>query len=179
MPNKNTKKSYRRGGKKHYADLARASVDSRIKRHISAEVVLDERAIALPSRKRDSDAGYDIATPHAIDLPPGKRCHVETGVRICCPRGYFFMPFGRSSLTAKGIEVVSNVIDATYTGEIRLTLINRSDDTVRFRAGDRIAQLLFLPQIHVAFKQVSAFKHDAEARGDAGFGSTGLSSSQN
>lgn len=166
--------NYRRGGKKHYADMARKSVDSRIKRHITVEALRDERQVTtFPTRKRESDAGYDITTPKAIVLRPGASATVPLGLRVCCPRGYFYEIRGRSSLNSQGIEVMDNVIDATYTGELMLTMTNRGESLARFEVGERVAQLIFLPQIHVKFVPVKAFTPDKDARGGAGFGSSG------
>lgn len=169
-----TQKSYRRGNRAHYAKLGRLSVDSRIKRHITVEIIRDDRLSAVPARKRESDAGYDVVTPVGFILHPGKTEEVRTGLRVNCPRGYFFELRGRSSLNAKGIEVMDSVIDATYTGEIVLYLKNRGATSFTFNPGDRIAQLIFLPQIHVKFQEVQSFPKDDEARGTAGFGSSGV-----
>jgi dUTP pyrophosphatase len=171
---KNKKARYRRGDKAYYAKLAVKSVDSRNRRHIQAEVARDpELNTTIPTRKRESDAGYDVSTPKRFTIAPGEGVTVGTGVRVKCPKGYFFEVRGRSSLTIRGIEVLDAVIDATYTGEVRIHLVNRSSEPVAFKAGDRVAQLIFLPQIHVEFLEVEDFKNEGEDRGEAGFGSTG------
>lgn len=170
----NTKKSYRRGGSKHYAVLGRASAQSRIRRHITAEVMRDpSRVTTFPKRKRESDAGYDITTPGKFTLAAGQTVSIPLGLRVNCPKGYFYEIRGRSSLNAKGIVVVPGIIDATYTGELVVLLINHSRESQTFLVGDRIAQLLFFPQIHVTFEPVKAFTLDADARGEKGWGSSG------
>lgn len=172
--NKTAKRSaYRRGDKKHYASLARKSVDSRIRRHIEAEVYLDpKRVTKIPVRKRESDAGYDVHSPHEVVIEAGQSVSVPTGVHVKCPPGYFFELRGRSSNNAT-FTVTDDIIDATYTGEVRARLTNISGSPIRIDVGQRIAQLVFLPQIHVKFKQVEALAVSDEDRGPAGFGSTG------
>lgn len=172
--NKTAKRSaYRRGDKKHYASLARKSVDSRIRRHIEAEVYLDpKRVTKIPVRKRESDAGYDVHSPAEVVIEAGQSVSVPTGVHVKCPSGYFFELRGRSSNNAT-FTVTDDIIDATYTGEVRARLTNISGSPIRIDVGQRIAQLVFLPQIHVKFKQVEALAVSEEDRGPAGFGSSG------
>lgn len=165
---------YRRGGSKHYAALGRASAQSRIRRHITAEVMRDHsRVTTFPKRKRESDAGYDITSPEKVVLRPGASAEVLTGLRCNCPKGYFYEIRGRSSNNIRGLEVMDNVIDATYTGELKVKLFNRSTELITIAVGDRIAQLIFLPQIHVTFEPVEKFTLDKDARGEQGWGSSG------
>lgn len=177
MATTSTNKSFRRGGKKHYAELARKSVDSRIKRHIEVEVIRDKaRVTSFPARKRETDAGYDIITPEPIILQPGNMQIIKTGLRVKCPKGYFYEIRGRSSLNMQGVDLMDNVIDATYTGEIVIKVTYHGDGLFRAETGDRIAQLIFLPQIHVNFKPVEQFTVAEGDRGDAGWGSSGKES---
>lgn len=169
-----TVKSYRRGGKNHYAELGRKSVDSRIKRHIECEVLRDEKRVtSFPARKRESDAGYDVTSPEEFRLDPGQSRVVKLGVQVRCPKGYFYKIMGRSSLTRLGLVVDDNTIDATYTGELEVCVRNFSDVFAKIEVGDRIAQLIFLPQIHVKFKPVKQFTIEKGDRASDGFGSSG------
>lgn len=169
-----TQKAYRRGGRKLYADLARKSVESRIKRHIVCQTMRDAtRVTTFPSRKRESDAGYDVTSPEAFELLPGSSREIRLGVRVLCPKGYFYKIVGRSSLTRKGLTVDDNVIDATYTGELVVSLRNQGVAPYVVTIGDRVAQLIFLPQIHVDFQPVAKFPPQEDGRSDEGFGSTG------
>lgn len=169
-----TVKAYRRGNKAHYAELGRKSVDARIKRHIACEVIRDDaRVTQFPTRKRESDAGYDVTSPIAFRLDPGQSMVVKLGLQVRCPKGYFYKLMGRSSLTRIGLVVDDNTIDATYTGELEVCLRNFSDVFAKIEVGDRIAQLIFLPQIHVSFKPVTTFTIEKGDRAAAGFGSSG------
>jgi dUTP pyrophosphatase len=174
MPTTKKKSVYKRGDSRHYVALARASAQSRIKRHIEAEVIRDpQRVTTYPARKRTTDAGYDVSTPTAFSLKPGETHRQPLGVRVNCPPGYFYQLAARSGLSALGVDVVANVIDATYTGELEVLLVNHGKQTHRFEVGHRIAQLLFFPQLHVTFKPVASFTLVEGGRGAQGWASSG------
>ena len=165
---------FRRGSHALYADLARRSVESRIKRNIEAEIVLDpERVTRVPARRRETDAGYDISACELRLIPPGRRVVVATGLRIKCPPGYFYQIQDRSSLLDADLAVEDHIIDATYTGEIFIHVKNLGRRVYTVHPGERIAQLIFLPQIHVKFVRRAAFAALLGERGDAGNGSSG------
>jgi dUTP pyrophosphatase len=131
--------------------------------------------VPLPSYARHDDAGADLAAAEDVDLAPGERALVRTGVAIALPAGYAAFVHPRSGLAARhGITVVNapGTIDAGYRGEIKVILLNT--DPVRpfsFRRGDRIAQLVVQRVEHVTFCEVAALPGSARAEG--GFGSTG------
>lgn len=145
---------------------------TRINRHVDVDVKVD-RGCKVPSRKRSTDAGYDISSAVDIKIPKGKRALVPTGVRVCCPEGYAYFITGRSSLIARGIDHPLGVIDAGYTGELHITLHNNSNRDFEVKAGDRIAQLVFFPIIHANLRKVTKFS-EKTARGDLGWGSSGV-----
>ena len=165
---------YRRGGKSLYTKLALLSHEARIRRNIEAEFVLDpERVTKPPVRLRETDAGYDITACEKVVLRPGIRTRIPTGLRVKCPPGYFYEIRDRSSLTDAGLLGEAHIIDATYTGEIFVCVTNRSGSLYTVRPGERIAQLVFLPQIHVHVTQCKSFDPLPGERGDAGNGSSG------
>jgi dUTP pyrophosphatase len=131
--------------------------------------------IPLPSVAHPGDAGADLVTAEDVELAPGERALVPTGVAIALPAGYAAFVHPRSGLAAKhGVTIVNapGTIDAGYRGEIKVTLLN-TDAThpVRFKRGDRIAQLIVQRVQQVAFHEVEILP--GSARGDGGFGSTG------
>ena len=131
--------------------------------------------VPLPSYARHGDAGADLVTAEDVDLAPGERAVVRTGVAIALPAGYAAFVHPRSGLAARhGVTVVNapGTIDAGYRGEIKVILLNT--DPARpasFRRGDRIAQLVVQRVEHVTFCEVAALPGSARAEG--GFGSTG------
>ena len=134
-------------------------------------------AVPLPGYARPGDAGVDLAAAEDVDLAPGERALVGTGIAIALPDGYAGFVHPRSGLAARhGITLVNapGTIDAGYRGEIKVILLNT--DTARLvslRRGDRIAQLVVQRVENVTFREVPVLP--AAARGGAGFGSTGSS----
>jgi len=131
--------------------------------------------VPLPSYARHGDAGADLVTAEDVDLAPGERAVVRTGVAIALPAGYAAFVHPRSGLAARhGVTVVNapGTIDAGYRGEIQVILLNTDPARpVSFRRGDRIAQLVVQRVEHVTFCEVAALPGSARAEG--GFGSTG------
>jgi dUTP pyrophosphatase len=131
--------------------------------------------LPLPSYARQDDAGADLVCAEDVDLAPGQRAVVGTGIAIALPAGYAAFVHPRSGLAARhGVTLVNapGTIDAGYRGEIRVVLLNTDPATpVSFRRGDRIAQLVVQRVERAAFREVAALPDSA--RGDNGFGSTG------
>ncbi|HKB29326.1 MAG TPA: dUTP diphosphatase [Streptosporangiaceae bacterium] len=131
--------------------------------------------IPLPSYAHPGDAGADLVTAEDVELGPGERAVVPTGIAVALPPGYAAFVHPRSGLAARnGVTVVNapGTVDAGYRGEIKVTLLNTDTATpVRFRRGDRIAQLIIQQVSRAAFHEVHRLP--GSARGDGGFGSTG------
>src|ERR1700684_4311812 len=131
--------------------------------------------VPLPGYALPGDAGADLTAAHDVELAPGERAIVGTGIAIALPVGYAAFVHPRSGLAAKhGVTLVNapGTIDAGYRGEIKVILLN-TDATrpVSLRRGDRIAQLVVQRVEHVSFREVTALP--GSARGEDGFGSTG------
>jgi dUTP pyrophosphatase len=131
--------------------------------------------VPLPVRAHPGDAGTDLFAAADVELGPGQRAVVPTGVAIALPDGYAAFVHPRSGLAARhGVTLVNapGTVDAGYRGEIRVTLLNTdSSHPVRFQRGDRIAQLVIQRVEHAVFHEVDTLP--GSARGDGGFGSTG------
>ena len=132
-------------------------------------------ALPLPGYARPDDAGADLCTAIDVQLAPGQRQVVPTGVAIALPPGYAAFVHPRSGLAARhGVTVVNapGTVDAGYRGEIKVTLINTdSAETVTLHRGDRIAQLVVQRVERARFVEVAELP--ASQRGAGGFGSTG------
>lgn len=116
----------------------------------------------------------DVRSISAVDLAPGERALVPTGLRIAVPKGYEAQMRPRSGLALKhGIAMVNapGTIDSDYRGELAVILINHGQRPVRLEAGERIAQLVLCPVAQAAWNVVEEL--DATDRGEGGFGSTG------
>ena len=131
--------------------------------------------LPLPERSHPGDAGADLYAAADVELAPGQRVVVPTGVAIALPDGYAAFVHPRSGLAARhGVTIVNapGTVDAGYRGEIRVTLLNTDTDSpVRFQRGDRIAQLVVQRVERPVFHEVETLP--GSARGDGGFGSTG------
>ena len=128
----------------------------------------------MPERAYDGDAGLDLAACERVELGPGERAVVGTGLAVAIPEGYAGFVQPRSGLAAKqGIGVVNSpgLIDSGYRGEIRVVLLN-TDLTETFVAepGERIAQLVVLPIPELAVREVEELP--PSERGERGFGSS-------
>src|SRR5215472_3911899 len=132
-------------------------------------------ALPLPARAHQGDAGVDVYAARDVELAPGERAVVPTGIAIALPAGYAAFVHPRSGLAARhGVTLVNapGTIDAGYRGEIAVTMINTDRSTpVRFRRGDRIAQLVVQRVERAVFCEVSTLP--GSARGEGGLGSTG------
>jgi dUTP pyrophosphatase len=131
--------------------------------------------LPLPERAHPGDAGADLYAAADVELAPGQRAVVPTGIAIALPDGYAAFVHPRSGLAARhGVTIVNapGTVDAGYRGEIRVTLLNTDAETpVRFQRGDRIAQLVVQRVERPVFHEVERLP--GSARGDGGFGSTG------
>ncbi|GAA3758020.1 dUTP pyrophosphatase [Spinactinospora alkalitolerans] len=128
-----------------------------------------------PEYALPGDAGADLVTAEDVELAPGERATVRTGIAVALPEGYAAFVHPRSGLAARcGLTLVNapGTVDAGYRGEIRVTLINTDAATpVRLVRGDRVAQLVVQRVERAVFSEVSALP--PSARGTNGFGSTG------
>lgn len=134
------------------------------------KVQLDDVAI-MPVRAHAWDAGIDILTPYFFALKAGSSFVIDSGVHVEIPEGYVGLLKSKSGLNVWNGIVSEGVIDAGYTGSIRVKLYNHSETDYTFQRGDKITQLLIVPIETPVLKQVD--KINGSERGDGGFGSTG------
>ena len=126
----------------------------------------------LPEYGSSAAAGADLRALDAVDLAPGARAAIATGVHVQIPPGHVGLVWPRSGLALRhGIDTLAGVIDSDYRGEVRVILVNHGTEPVRIEAGDRIAQLLIQAVERAAFTRAESL--DDSARGQGGFGSTG------
>lgn len=153
------------------SNVPTCSVTEHIKVRLEVQLI-DEKA-KLPFRKRITDAGYDLYSIHDIELLPGRATLVRTGIKISCPPGFYYTIEGRSSLWMKGIFPNRGIIDATYTGEVIVSLVNVTDSVFPIKEGNRIAQMILHRQYDADFEIVHEFSSTYDQRGTDGFGSSG------
>lgn len=135
--------------------------------------------LPLPAYETPQSAGMDLraAVPEhePVDLLPGRRALIPTGLAIALPPGFEAQVRPRSGLALKnGITCLNSpgTIDADYRGEVGVILINHGWEGFRIRRGDRIAQLVIAPVTQAVW--LEADELDPTGRGTGGFGSTGV-----
>ena len=132
-------------------------------------------SISLPAPATGGAAGFDLASSVDIEIPPREIRLVGTGLVVAVPAGHFLAVFARSSTPLKRGLMVANgvgVVDADYCGptdEIKIQVLNVTDEPVTVTRGDRLAQGIVLPAPRVEWDEVEEVS--AATRG--GFGSTG------
>ncbi|MFC7218561.1 dUTP diphosphatase [Streptomyces polyrhachis] len=128
-----------------------------------------------PSYAHPGDAGLDLVTTESVELPPGERAMVGTGISLALPAGYAAFVHPRSGLAARcGVTVLNapGTVDAGYRGEVKVILQNLDPRrSVRIERLDRVAQLVIQRVEVVRFHEVEELP--GSARGEGGHGSTG------
>ncbi len=138
--------------------------------------ILNKSAYPAPAYATELSAGMDLKADiqEPVILAPLKRAMIPTGLSIALPAGFEAQVRPRSGLAAKyGITVLNTpgTIDADYRGEIKVILVNLSDEAFTINPGERIAQMVIARHEHVEWEEVEAL--DETSRGEGGFGSTG------
>ena len=131
----------------------------------------------MPERAHAGDAGYDLRSVEEVELAPGDRAPVRTGISVAIPEGYAGLVLPRSGLAVRhGISLVNapGLIDSGYRGEILVPLVNHDrKDTFRVEETMRIAQLVLVRAGEAAFVEVDLLEAGTDGRGEGGFGSSG------
>lgn len=125
----------------------------------------------LPSRSNTHDAGLDLYAAEDVAYKPGEVVIVPTHIAVAVAPGYVGLVRDRSSVSKTQLKVTAGVIDAGYTGEVCVALLNLSNEHGCVRAGSKIAQLLVLPVALPKVVEVESLE-DSE-RGAKGWGSSG------
>jgi dUTP pyrophosphatase len=129
-----------------------------------------------PRRTRPGDAGYDLACYAGFELEPGESAKVPTGFAVALPEGIVGLVCPRSGLAANSRVTVVNspgVVDSNFRGECCVLLINHGKERFVAQAGDRIAQLVLVPNWTPDIKLVDELSDCPDDRGVGGFGSSG------
>ncbi|MDL2327678.1 dUTP diphosphatase [Ruminococcaceae bacterium OttesenSCG-928-A11] len=131
----------------------------------------------LPKYATPFSSGMDTRAfiSETVNIPPGKRAIIQTGLFVDLPNGYEFQVRPRSGLALKmGVTILNTpgTIDADYRGEIGIVIINLGQDDFVVNSGDRIAQLVLQEVPKVQWEETDELSESN--RGSGGFGSTGV-----
>jgi dUTP pyrophosphatase len=133
--------------------------------------------VALPERAHPGDVGFDLRANADVEVGPGERAMIPTGVAVAIPDGHAGLVLPRSGLASRQGLTLANapgLIDAGYRGELICAMVNLDREApVKVARGDRIAQLVVMavPDVEAGWVEVLP----PSERGEAGFGSTGTS----
>lgn len=138
--------------------------------------VINRSGNTLPQYATELSAGMDVraANEEPIVLHPLERAMVPTGLYLEIPAGYEVQVRPRSGLAAKkGVTVLNSpgTIDADYRGEVRVILVNLSNEDFTIEKGERIAQLVLAQHARIDWEETDELSESG--RGAGGFGSTG------
>jgi dUTP pyrophosphatase len=131
--------------------------------------------LPLPAYESPGAAGMDLRAAEDMVLKPGARFLMPTGFAIALPDSHEAQVRPRSGLAVRhGVTVLNapGTIDSDYRGEIKVPLINHGTENFIIKRGDRIAQMIVAAVARAALQEVAAL--DDTARGDSGFGSSGV-----
>ena len=134
-------------------------------------IKLDEGAFE-PVREHSTDAGMDLRTPVDFTVFPHDSFFVDTGVHIELPKGTYGKLESKSGLNKNRDITTTGVIDEGYTGSIGVKLYNHGSVHQKFKAGDKISQLIVVPCLYESIEVVDEIS--GGERGEGGFGSTGV-----
>ena len=155
------------------------------------KIMLDDGIGIMPTRAHPYDAGLDLYAPEDCIIPAAETrfvydhgrlgiprnetfvgaATIDTGVHVQIPEGCVGFIKSKSGLNVKHGLTADGVIDAHYTGSIAVKLYNHTSAAYRFKAGDKIAQLVIVPCVLLPLEEVDSLEETD--RGDGGFGSTG------
>ena len=130
-----------------------------------------------PTKAHATDAGFDLYLKEDLVIKRTQSClTVDTGVHILIPAGFVGLVQPRSSISKKAFQIHTGVIDAGYTGSIKINIqwIDKKCNQNLFHTferGERIAQLVIVPIPEIEFRQVANLPRTD--RGSNGFGSSG------
>ena len=139
--------------------------------------IINRSAFPSPAYATEMSAGMDLKAniSEAVLLEPLQRAMIPTGIYLALPEGTEAQVRPRSGLAAKfGISVLNapGTIDADYRGEVKVILVNLSNEPFTVNPGERIAQLVLARYERIEWDEVETL--DETCRGEGGFGSTGI-----
>ncbi len=145
---------------------------------INVKVLPHGEGLPLPKYETEQSAGMDLYAAlvdgEAVTLGALERAMIPTGLAMALPAGFEAQVRPRSGLAAKnGVSVLNTpgTIDADYRGEVKVILVNLSNEPFTIERGMRVAQMVIAPVIQGQWIEVDDL--DETARGAGGFGSTG------
>jgi len=126
----------------------------------------------IPTLSNPNDAGLDLCTTINVDILPGCRATLPTGLAFALPVGTVGLVWPRSKLASKwGLDILAGVVDCDYRGEVMVSVINLGHKIIELREGDKIAQMI-VQEHKSGLPIVETNDLDETVRGKAGINDT-------
>ena len=126
----------------------------------------------IPVSPYKGDAGMDIFALEEVDIAPGDKVTIRTGLKLAIPEGYAGFVWDKSGLAVKHhLKTMAGVIDSNYRGELQIVLTNLGRESYHVEKSSTIAQLIISPVVSPEIEEKDII--DATERGKGGFGSSG------
>ncbi|OVE80062.1 hypothetical protein BVY02_01430 [bacterium J17] len=125
---------------------------------------------------RELDAGYDLPCAEDVSIEPGGFALISTGLHFQLPAHWLGLVKDRSSVALRGGVTSAGVIDAGYRGEVKVAMHNLAKESLEFKTGERVAQMIVIPHFPCSQTVEVDFAEDLDdtERASGGFGSTGV-----
>lgn len=125
----------------------------------------------LPTRGTPGSAGLDLYCTEDVEILPGQKVKIPTGIAMVIPAGCYGSIEPRSSVGSMGTILLAKIVDNDYRLEVFVSMKNIGDDTVFLPAGSRVAQMIILHYEHLDVEEVEELGTTSRT---GGYGSTGL-----
>jgi len=140
--------------------------------NIKIQIKKVEKDAKIPDQPYNTDAGFDLYAAKHIEIGPGEKGTVKTGIALAIPVGHVGLIWDKSGIAMKGgLKTLGGVIDAGYRGEVIVGIANLSETKCIFEKGDKVAQMLIQKIETPELEEVDEL-YETD-RGDKGFGSSG------
>lgn len=157
----------------HDEEINNLSTEAVLKGTSVLPIKLLHETATLPTKGSKEAAGYDLYAAEEAVIAARQRGLVDTKLAMALPKGTYGRIAPRSGLAVKkNVDIGAGVIDADYRGSVKVLLINSSDEELRVKKGERVAQLIVEKIEEVEILQTENL--DQTGRGEKGFGSTGI-----
>ncbi len=131
-----------------------------------------DKGLPLPAYAYPGDAAFDLYTKVHVELSPGEKGEVPTGLALEIPEGYVGLVWDKSGIGIKrGVKTLGGVIDCGFRGELVVGMVNLSKEVQIFERGEKIAQMIIQKKERVILEEAEELTDSH--RGERGFGSSG------
>lgn len=129
--------------------------------------------VMLPIKNSNDEPGYTLFSTEQIIIKSWSRLVVPTGIKMKLPQGTYGHILPTFSMSTNGIDIGAGIIDSDYVGEIKVVLINATDNIKKIEKHAKIAQLIIKKIFVVSSQETESINENSTVRGTGGFGSTG------